>query len=882
MKPQGFQPAPLLRALAMLGVLVSLVGCGNGSQPTAPSGSGTIEGTLFIPAGSVSGAGRTASDAIVAPNGLTPLAGATVTLSDSPQFVMVTGPDGHFGFGGVPRGDHTLFVTRTGYQDQNIVVSVKSGQTTQIGSGTNGLRMVPATSGTLVVLAQTPGGVQLQGQVTLNGVATKMTTPYTMTGIPTGQHTISVSLPGYIDEGQKIVHLSQGQVLNTSFILTPQVNQKPTVSILVPVNNQTLVRGVSMLLVGSSVDPEDGVLSGSSLVWSSSIDGVLGTGVSLNVNQFSLGHHVITLTATDLAGGTETATANLDVVVAPNNPPSATIVTPLDGTSVLEGAAVTLNGTGADVEDGVLTGSKLVWTSDLQGALGTGSPLVLNTLQIGTHTITLTTTDSKDATGKDTVVVSVRSPQNQNPVAAILTPLTNQQFASGAAINFTGTGLDPEEGQLTGSRIVWSSNRDGQLGVGSPLSLNNLSLGAHTITLTVTDSNGGSGTATRNITVAQTANTPPTATILTPADGGSFTSGSTITFTGTGVDTEDGVLTGDRLVWSSSKDGTLGTGTALQKTNLSVGVHTITLTVVDTGGLSGIATRSLTVTVVLNTAPTANILTPPDGQEIATGGIVVLTGAGVDDQEGNLDGSRLSWTSSKDGALGTGNNLIKTNLSTGTHIITLTVTDNEGLHGTDTTTINISSNPNNAPVATIVLPGNNQAADRGTPVLFVGTGADVEDGVLTGANLIWTSSIDGQIGTGNQFSVATLSAGTHTITLKATDSADKIGTTTRTLVINPPLSGVGPQVTIVNPANNAQVTAGSAVLFSGTGVDPQDGALTGTKLVWTSSIQGQLGTGGALFVNNLQAGTHTITLTAKDSDNNTGTATRTLIVNPAP
>ena len=50
---------------------------------------------------------------------------------------------------------------------------------------------------------------------------------------------------------------------------------------------------------------------------------------------------------------------------------------------------------------------------------------------------------------------------------------------------------------------------------------------------------------------------------------------------------------------------------------------------------------------------------------------------------------------------------------------------------------------------------------------FAGTGSDPEDGTLTGASLVWTSSINGQIGTGTSFSTTTLSAGTHTITLTA-------------------------------------------------------------------------------------------------------------------
>jgi chitinase len=61
-------------------------------------------------------------------------------------------------------------------------------------------------------------------------------------------------------------------------------------------------------------------------------------------------------------------------------------------------------------------------------------------------------------------------------------------------------------------------------------------------------------------------------------------------------------------------------------------------------------------------------------------------------------------------------------------------------------------------------------------------------------------------------------------------------------------------------------------------MDPQDGALSGAALVWTSSeLSSPIGT-GLSFNASLPAGTHVITLTATDSDSNTGTDTVTLTI----
>ena len=73
--------------------------------------------------------------------------------------------------------------------------------------------------------------------------------------------------------------------------------------------------------------------------------------------------------------------------------------------------------------------------------------------------------------------------------------------------------------------------------------------------------------------------------ITAPPDGSSFPEGTSIGFTGTANDAEDGELSAS-LGWSSSIDGSLGTGDSLQAT-LSVGTHTITASVTDSGSLSG-------------------------------------------------------------------------------------------------------------------------------------------------------------------------------------------------------------------------------------------------------------------------------------------------------
>jgi tetratricopeptide (TPR) repeat protein len=89
-------------------------------------------------------------------------------------------------------------------------------------------------------------------------------------------------------------------------------------------------------------------------------------------------------------------------------------------------------------------------------------------------------------------------------------------------------------------------------------------------------------------------NTAPQVTISSPASGSSFDEADSITFSGTADDTEDGSLTAS-LAWSSSLDGSLGSGGSVT-TTLTAGSHTITASATDSGSLTGSQSINLTVT----------------------------------------------------------------------------------------------------------------------------------------------------------------------------------------------------------------------------------------------------------------------------------------------
>jgi hypothetical protein len=126
--------------------------------------------------------------------------------------------------------------------------------------------------------------------------------------------------------------------------------------------------------------------------------------------------------------------------------------------------------------------------------------------------LTLTADDLGDP-GRDTLygfglvnadlAAAPSGPVNASPEVNITFPANNALFASGVSVPFSGIALDNEDGDLTAD-LVWDSNQDGLLGVGGSLWVA-LSDNVHTITSSVTDLDGATGTDTITVTVG----TPP-------------------------------------------------------------------------------------------------------------------------------------------------------------------------------------------------------------------------------------------------------------------------------------------------------------------------------------------------------------------------------------
>ncbi len=115
------------------------------------------------------------------------------------------------------------------------------------------------------------------------------------------------------------------------------------------------------------------------------------------------------------------------------------------------------------------------------------------------------------------------------PAVTITSPHDGDVFAVGEEITFSGTATDRTTGTLPDEVLIWTSDRDGEIGQGGTFTSSVLSEGVHIITLSATNDADQTGSATIQITVGN--GIPGTTTTI-----GSTTSiGPTTTITTTTV-----------------------------------------------------------------------------------------------------------------------------------------------------------------------------------------------------------------------------------------------------------------------------------------------------------------------------------------------------------
>jgi hypothetical protein len=236
-----------------------------------------------------------------------------------------------------------------------------------------------------------------------------------------------------------------------------------------------------------------------------------------------------------------------------------------------------------------LSGVPISWSSFNPAVATVDADGWVTGITTGTAVISAVAFGGAGATANITVDLTKRP-----PVATIDSPSRDTTITRGEAVQFRGTASDADG---TIASHAWDFGDGGTASVEDPPAHTYAVIGNYRVTYRVTD-NDGLSSPVASVMVNVVANQAPVVTISSPANGATFAPGSTITFAGNATDHEDGPLSGASLVWTSSRDGQIGTGTSFTRSDLSLGTHTITLTAADSDGAAGSAQVTINVAAI--------------------------------------------------------------------------------------------------------------------------------------------------------------------------------------------------------------------------------------------------------------------------------------------
>ena len=459
---------------------------------------------------------------------------------------------------------------------------------------------------------------------------------------------------------------------------------------------------------------------------------------STDVNGLTPGVYQFQIKVADNQGATATATTQIIVKAATNNPLKANAGS--DQTITLPKDSVSLSGSGSD-SDGLV--ASYLWRqiagTTVTIANSSSAAATVKGLIQGSYQFELTVTDDKGATGKDTMKVTVKPAiANKAPVANAGSDQTITLPKDSVSLSGSGSDSDGTIGsylwkQIAGTAATITNS------LSAEATVTGLIQGSYQFELTVTDNKGATGKDTMKVTVnPAVANKAPVAdagsdkTVTLPANSvqlegsGSDIGGTVVSYAWTKIQGPASFS----LVNSSSPICTIN--------NLLEGTYKFQLIVTDDNGASARDTVTVTVNAsdTLNKSPVADA--GSDQSITLPANSVTISGTGSD-SDGivvSYHWTKISGPSSYNVENPSSTTTKITGLQQGIYEFELKVTDEKGGSGADTLKVTVesaiaTSNPpsNSAPIAdagsdlTIVSSNNS--------VTLKGSGTD-KDGQIVG------------------------------------------------------------------------------------------------------------------------------------------------------
>jgi len=532
-----------------------------------------------------------------------------------------------------------------------------------------------------------------------------------------------------------------------------------------------------------------------------------------------------------------------------NSPPVADAGGPY---TVNQNQVLTMDGSGSTDPENSITSYEWDCTNDgsydVSSASASGSTCTYGSA--GSYTVGLRVTDAGGLTDTDTASVTVL---NQLPTANAGGPYSGTKSNP---ISVDGSFSSDVDGSLV--QWEWDCHSDGTYEYSSTAATGDdctfATVGSFTITLRVTDNDGGQATDTATATVT---NGPPNADAGGPYSGDE---GVAVALDGSGSTDPGGAVV--QWEWDCTDDGTYdvtsATATGSSCTYPDDDSYTVRLRVTDDDGATDTHTAAVTIA---NVAPIISVTGVPVGDEAAS-----LTFFAVASDVA-ADPLAYAWDFG-DGTTGTGANVNHTYADDGSYTVTLTVTDGDGGTATSTGTAVIAN------VAPTVVINGPTTSDEGDSLSFTATGSDASAADLLDLTYSWDWG-DSSSSTGASPTHTYVDDGVWTITVTVDDQDG--GVTTGSFTVT--TANLDPSITSSAPLTADQ---GALYTYSVAVTDP------GTSDVFSYALDALAPAGMTVSSSGLLewtptyaealAGTADVTLTVSDDDGGTATESWTIVI----
>jgi PKD repeat protein len=561
-------------------------------------------------------------------------------------------------------------------------------------------------------------------------------------------------------------------------------------------------------------------------------DGTWDYGNEVDHTYSVYGTYLATLTVQDDSGGFNTTGI---LITVRNQPPTAVINVTF--TTVYTGETITFDGSNStDPENQI---ANFYWSFG-DGESDTGPTVTHSYDDDGLYNVRLTVIDEDSTSSFMELMVKVL---NRDPIAKAEAGPSDVKTLED--LTFTGESSKDEDGTILWYH--WDFD-DGSMGYGMTVVHAYRDDGHYSVTLTVTDDDGGEATHTISVLVGNRA------PFAVAGDDQTTQTGIPVRLDGRGSFDMDGYIA--QYHWDFG-DETSTDGSVVTHSFPMYGTFVVELTVTDDDGMT--AKGNLTVTVS-NVEPVARMSGPT---RVLSGESVELDGTSSYDLDGTID--ELTWDWGDGSTFGEG--LIDDHIydNVGTYIVTLTVKDDGDLTSSISMVIEVL---NRRPIASATA-STNLLLTGGT-VKMDGTASSDPDGTVRTYTWIFG---DGSVAYGSSVNHVYSDNGIYMVVLTVTD--DLGGTDSTSMFIQ--VENRPPLPAIESPEESLTLLA--VDLTAEGSLDP-DGDISG--YFWDfGDGSGQSGWN----VTHVYAtgGTYTIRMTVMDDDGRTATTNVTIdIINRPP